>query len=371
MRCHIRTLIGLAVLIAATPAFAASVRDFTRPSDAGTAINDTQASELTLTLTEVAMRPIQTWVRTAGIVDSTGRMLTAVLRRPEADLVQEGQRLRAFSVSSRTRMHLGRVSRVTKQNGGATIEATLPIQVPNDGSRYLMEIVVERGPYLSIPNVSIIEEGDQHIVYIQREAGRYVPQTIKTGLQGELYTQVLDGLTEGDDIVSVGSFFINAETKLKSAGMAAMPGMDHSQMPGMAGPDHSGHVAAAAPAGSTDTMPGVDHNRDASARPPASSSGGTSLVMSDPSPDARVSGPLHMIHVMFSDPVDVKASGFEVTTGDGKPVDVGNAMPMGDDGKMLMAMPKTPLPAGTYRVKWHAVGANAQRLQGEFSFTVQ
>ncbi len=78
-----------------------------------------------------------------------------------------------------------------------------------------------------------------------------------------------------------------------------------------------------------------------------------------------------MIHVMFSQPVDVKAYGFEVTTSDGKAIDVGNAMPMGNDGKMLMAMPKTPLPAGSYRVRWHAVGANAQPLQGDFSFTVQ
>ena len=93
--------------------------------------------------------------------------------------------------------------------------------------------------------------------------------------------------------------------------------------------------------------------------------------MTDPSPNARVSAPLRMIHVMFSQPVDVKASGFEVTTSDGKAIDVGDAMPMGNDGKMLMAMPKTPLPAGTYRVKWHTVSANSQRLQGEFSFTVQ
>jgi methionine-rich copper-binding protein CopC len=344
MRSRIRNLVGLAALIAAAPAFAASVRDFTRPNNSGTAVNEAQASELTLTLTEAAMRPIQTWVRTAGNVDSTGRILTTVLRSPEAELVQEGQRLRAFSVNSRTRMHLGRVSRVTKQNGGALIEATLPIQVPND-ARYLMEIVVERGPYLSIPNVSIIEEGDQHIVYIQKEPGSYVSQVIKTGLQGELYTQVLDGLAEGDDIVSVGSFFINAETKLKSAGMAAMPGMDHSQMPGM----------AATP----------------TAKTAAPASGGTSLVMTDPSPDARVTAPLRMIHVMFSQSVDVNASGFDVTTSDGKAVDVGSAMSMGDDGKMLMAMPKTPLPAGTYRVKWHTMGANSQRLQGEFSFTVQ
>ncbi len=93
--------------------------------------------------------------------------------------------------------------------------------------------------------------------------------------------------------------------------------------------------------------------------------------MTDPSPNARVSAPLQMIHVMFSQPVDVKASGFEVTTSDGKAVDVGSAMPMGSDGKMLMAMPKTPLPAGSYRVKWHTVAANAQPLEGEFLFTVQ
>jgi len=175
-------------------------------------------------------------------------------------------------------------------------------------------------------------------------------------------------LADGDEVVSVGSFFINAETKLKAGGMPAMPGMDHSQMPGTAG------IVAAAPAGKA-AMPAVDHGAHGAHAPAASSAplspGGTSVVMTDPGPNARVSAPLHMIHVMFSQPVDVKASGFEVTTSDGKAVDVGNAMPMGSDGKMLMAMPKTPLPAGGYRVKWHTVGANAQPLQGEFSFTVQ
>ncbi len=344
MRRCVPSFLGVAVMIAAVPVFAAGVREFTRPNISGTAVDELQASELTLTLNEVAMRPIQTWVRTAGTVDSTGRILTAVLRSPEAELVKEGQRLTAFTVNSRTRMHLARVSRVTKREGGALIEATLPVQVPRDGTRYLMEIVTERGPYLSIPNVSIIEEGDEHIVYIQKEPGRYVPQTIKTGLQGELYTQVLDGLADGDEIVSFGSFFVHAETKLKSGAVTAMPGMDHSQMPGMAGMDHSTHLAAAAPADKA-PRPAMDHSAHGAhapaASPAPSSPGGTSVVMTDPSPNARVSAPLHMIHVMFSQPVDVKASGFEVTTSDGKAIDVGNAMPMGNDGKMLMAMPKT------------------------------
>lgn len=233
MRKFPTALIGLCLMLA-QPVLAAGVRDFTRSMQPGTVVNEAQASELTLTLTEAAARPIQHWVRTAGTFDSTGKVITAFVRSPDADLVRVGQRLRSFSMKSRTRMHLGKITRVATKPGGAAVEATLPAQAANDGSRYLVEIVVERGPFLSIPNVSIIEDGEEHIVYVQKEPGRYAPQAIEIGLQGELYTQVLKGLEEGDQVVSVGSFFVDAENKLKPAGMdhGSMPGMDHSQMPG-------------------------------------------------------------------------------------------------------------------------------------------
>ena len=44
------------------------------------------------------------------------------------------------------------------------------------------------------------------------------PQEIHTGIQGELLTQVLDGVKEGDQVVTFGSFFIDAEQKLKGTG---------------------------------------------------------------------------------------------------------------------------------------------------------
>ena len=50
---------------------------------------------------------------------------------------------------------------------------------------------------------------------MQQEGGEYTPRTIQTGLEGELYTQVLDGLEEGDQVVSIGSFFVDADNKLK------------------------------------------------------------------------------------------------------------------------------------------------------------
>lgn len=93
------------------------------------------------------------------------------------------------------------------------------------------------------------------------------------------------------------------------------------------------------------------------------------VIGTDPDFNASVKAPLTMIHVMFSGQIDANASGFEVTRADGTRVDVGAPVALGD--AMLMATPKTPLPAGTYKVKWHTAGPNAKKLEGEFTFKVQ
>lgn len=180
-----------------------------------TAVTEEQASELTLTLTVAASRPIQTWVRTAGVLDAAGKVLTAQLRSAEAELVEVGQRVRTFSLNSRSQMLQAKITRVTPRSGGATVEATLATAVANDGARHLMEIVTEKGPFLSVPNASIIEEGGSKVVYLKLPSGEFAPRTIHTGIEGELYTQVVDGLEDGDEVVSIGSFFVDADNKLK------------------------------------------------------------------------------------------------------------------------------------------------------------
>jgi hypothetical protein len=200
----------------AAPQSHADVRAQTRIVHRGsTAVTEAQAAELTLTLTEAAMRPVQTWVRTAGSLDKTGHLLTAFVRSPDADQIAVGQRVRSFSVVQRTQMYQAKITGVTPAAGGARIEATVAARAPDIGAPYLMEIVVEQGPFLSVPNASIIEEGADKVVYVREASGAYAPRTIHTGIEGELYTQVLDGLAEGDQIVSIGSFFVDADNKLK------------------------------------------------------------------------------------------------------------------------------------------------------------
>jgi hypothetical protein len=204
--------------VAATPAAAQNPRTHTRLDPRGTRVTQSQAETLTLTLGTAEVRLLQTWVRTAGTIDKTGKILVGTVLGSDASLVKVGQRVRAFPPSSKSSMYQAYVTRVASRPGGVALEVSLAASGRANTTLYVMEIVVERGPYLVVPNEAIIEEGEKHVVYVQQE-GEYVPKDVRTGIQGELYTQVLEGLQPNTPVVTFGSFFIDAEHKLKGTGL--------------------------------------------------------------------------------------------------------------------------------------------------------
>jgi hypothetical protein len=205
------------IFLFASLAHAQSVRDHTRlNTDKSTAVSEAQATELTLTKTAVDVRPIQVWVRTAGAIDKSGRSLTVMLSPAEGAFVKVGQRVRAFPPESRATMYQARVTQVAQAPDRRVAVTVGLVAPPREGSRwYVMEIVTERGEFLSIPNEALIETADKHVVYVEQSGGRYLPREIKPGAQGELYTQVLEGLKQGEQVVTFGSFFIDADYKLR------------------------------------------------------------------------------------------------------------------------------------------------------------
>jgi membrane fusion protein, copper/silver efflux system len=213
-----RTRLGLLVLLAALPSGAAKAQDVRaqrRPAPA--TITPTQAADLTLTVTAVDVRPIQVWVRTAGTIDGAHKVVTARVDGTQAALIKVGQRARAFPLGSRSSMSQARIVRVTPRGRGVTVEAELAAQAHSDDRSWVVEVVTEPGRFLSVPNEAVIEEGDARVVYVQRGEGRFDPATIEIGLQGELFTQVTSGVEAGDQVVTFGSFFIDAEYKLKGS----------------------------------------------------------------------------------------------------------------------------------------------------------
>ena len=218
----VRTITATSLVVlfcaAATDVAAQGVRSHTRPGARGTRVTQSQAETLTLTLGTAEVRLLQTWVRTAGTIDKTGKVLNATTSGPDAMLVKTGQRVRAFPPSSKSSMYQAYVTRVAPTTNGVAVEATLAATGRANTTHYVMEIVVEQGPYLVVPNEAIIEEGGRRVVYVDRD-GEYVPMEVETGIQGELYTQVIAGLQPDTRVVTFGSFFIDAEHKLKGVGL--------------------------------------------------------------------------------------------------------------------------------------------------------
>ena len=70
---------------------------------------------------------------------------------------------------------------------------------------------------LSVPNSAIIDSGRRQVILIQRSEGLFEPREVKLGRRNEDYSEVLNGLEEGDVVVVSANFLIDAESNLKSA----------------------------------------------------------------------------------------------------------------------------------------------------------
>ncbi len=71
---------------------------------------------------------------------------------------------------------------------------------------------------LVIPQEAVIDSGVRKIVFISRGEGKFEPREIEIGAEGGNNTyQVLDGLEEGDTIVTSAQFMFDSESRLREA----------------------------------------------------------------------------------------------------------------------------------------------------------
>lgn len=82
-----------------------------------------------------------------------------------------------------------------------------------------LNLRVDLGERLVVPEQAVIYAGDKRIVFLDRGQGRLEPRAIETGLRNDDFIEVRDGLAIGDIVVTSGNFLIAAESKMK-AGLA-------------------------------------------------------------------------------------------------------------------------------------------------------
>ena len=74
-----------------------------------------------------------------------------------------------------------------------------------------------RQPMAVVPDSAVIDNGASQVVLVAHGEGRFEPRTVKLGVQGDGYTQILSGVTAGEQVVVGANFLIDAESNLQAA----------------------------------------------------------------------------------------------------------------------------------------------------------
>jgi Cu(I)/Ag(I) efflux system membrane fusion protein len=70
---------------------------------------------------------------------------------------------------------------------------------------------------LAVPDSAVIDSGTRQVVLLKKGEGRFEPRAVKVGLLSDGYYPVLEGMADGDEVVTHANFLIDAESNLKSA----------------------------------------------------------------------------------------------------------------------------------------------------------
>lgn len=97
------------------------------------------------------------------------------------------------------------------------------------------EVAVDRGgkKTLVVPADAVLDGGNEQYAFVVHNGKHFEPRLLEIGETSDDWTEVLSGLTEGEEVVTSANFLIDSESRLKAAvaGMGAMPGMEGMDMP--------------------------------------------------------------------------------------------------------------------------------------------
>ncbi len=80
-----------------------------------------------------------------------------------------------------------------------------------------VKIDVDLGEKLAVSQEAVINTGKQTLVVVANDGGKFLSREVKLGQKAEGFYEVLDGLKDGEEIVTSGNFLIDSESRLQSA----------------------------------------------------------------------------------------------------------------------------------------------------------
>ncbi|MGO2201106.1 efflux RND transporter periplasmic adaptor subunit [Pseudomonas helleri] len=148
--------------------------------------------------------------------------LTVAVPEAQAAAVAPGQTVEARLPAFAGEVFKGTVSTILPQTNADSRTLQVRVELANPGARLrpglTAQVSLEQSidqHVLWVPSEAVIRTGHQALVMLAEEGGHYRPVEVRTGSENDGQTAILQGLQEGQQVVSSGQFLLDSEASLK------------------------------------------------------------------------------------------------------------------------------------------------------------
>jgi Cu(I)/Ag(I) efflux system membrane fusion protein len=163
------------------------------------------------------------------IADLEQVWVLAEIYESELPFVKDGQEATISLSYLPGRTFLGRVALVSPLVNAATRTVQVRVQLDNrdlalrPGMFANVEVRADLGRRLSVPTDAVLRSGARNIVFVSPSEGSFEPREVELGLELSDRWEITKGLNDGESVLATANFFVDAESKLKSALAEARP----------------------------------------------------------------------------------------------------------------------------------------------------
>lgn len=140
----------------------------------------------------------------------------------ELSKVAIGQHLMASTSALPGKMFMGSIASINPTLNAATrtIQVKAEVKDPEGLLKPDMfmnvEIHINLGHVLTVPESAVIQTGTDALVYVVGDDGRYYPRHIEIGNHSKGKCVVLEGLSHGESVVASANFLIDSESRIQA-----------------------------------------------------------------------------------------------------------------------------------------------------------
>ncbi len=172
--------------------------------------------------TPMAKRQIVRSLHEGGVLDLESNATWFVFTAYERDLawLKTNQNVEVTTPALPDKACTGKITAIEPKPDDPThslqARAVLSENIPPLANGFYAEgrVIVNVPNVLAVPRSAVLSPSGEPFVYVDAGGGRYELRKIKVGRVGDDFAEVLDGLKEGDRVVTSGNLLIDAEAQI-------------------------------------------------------------------------------------------------------------------------------------------------------------